>query len=509
MEDPHALAATLAAPSEPGVSASPATAGMSLSGTRLDHFEIGERIGKGGMGEVYDAVDTSLDRRVAIKVLRGEVTALPGMTDRFLREARAQARFNHPNIAHIYFIGHRPTPSGEASLYFAMERIEGGDLDGVLRSGETMAPEDARLAMLQVARGLGAAKRAGVIHRDIKPSNLLIARDGVIKIADFGLAKPMDGDSEITSEGSLVGSPYYIAPEQAMGDEVDFRVDMYSMGAAFHHLLVGRPPFEGPRPMAVIAKHLSEDLVPLAKSAPDVPAPLARIVERLLSKKARDRYAHYDELTADLELAAPGVRLFAPVATRAAAALGDFLLAGILIGFFGWIGLVAYLAIVTIGVGWRGQSPVKFLLGIEIRRDHGEKVGWIRAAARTVASLWMPILAGATIVLSSGIPELLEHMEGLQADSLSDLQNLLIASGLSHGFLTVLYFVGLGLALFHPEQKTVHDIVAGTIVVYRAKHVVAPSSIASTPGAIASTSTSLEELGKKRSDRPPPPDRAA
>lgn len=493
VEDPRALAQTLIGPSD----APPGGAG-SLEGSTLDHFVIHERLGQGGMGEVYSATDSSLDRPVAIKVLRGDASH-PQMIDRFLQEARAQARFNHPNIVHIYYIGRRPTAEdGPDSLFFAMERVTGGDLDDLLRSGQTMKPEEARLAMIQVARGLRAAHRAGVIHRDIKPSNLMIDAEGTIKIADFGLAKPLDGNSAITQDGALVGSPYYIAPEQAIGDEIDHRADMYAMGAAFYHLLVGHPPFEGPRPMAVVAKHLSEDLVPLSSEAPDVPAPLARIVERLLSKKPEERHDDYDALIEDLESAAPQSRGYAPFTTRAAAVLGDFLVAGLLIGFLGWVGLLLYLALVTIGHGWRGQSPLKYLLGIEVVRDDGSPIGWLRATARTLVSLWMPILAGATIVLSAGIPELLETMEGLQADSIDDLENILIASGLSHGFLTVLYFVGLGIALFHPMRKTVHDMVVGTVVVYRSGgRRSAPRSGASSP--------QLEKIGKKLSERPPPP----
>src|SRR5690606_15172851 len=132
-----------------------------------------------------------------IKVLRGDVTRQPGMTERFLREARSQARLNYPNIVHIYYIGRRTTDDGEGSLFFAMERIAGGDLEALLQRGETMPPEEARQAMIQVAHGLRAAHRAGVIHRDIKPSNLMIGDEGILKIADFGLAKPVDGDNSI------------------------------------------------------------------------------------------------------------------------------------------------------------------------------------------------------------------------------------------------------------------------------------------------------------------------
>ncbi len=501
-EDPSALARTLVA-TDPGAAASDDSADAGLAGARLDHFLIEERLGSGGMGEVYAAHDESLDRAVALKVLRADVTSLPGMTDRFLREARSQARLNHPNIVHIYYIGRRPTLGGEDSLFFAMERITGGDLEALLRRGDTLPPEEARQAMLQVAQGLRAGHRAGVIHRDIKPSNLMLGEEGILKIADFGLAKPVDGDNQITQEGALVGSPYYIAPEQAVAEEIDHRADMYAMGAAFYHLLSGKPPFDGPRPMAVVAKHLSEPLVPLAKVAPHVPRPLARVVETLLEKKPDDRYEDYDALIAALEQAAPSQRAYAPFTTRAVAVLVDFLVAGLLIGFLGWIGLLVYLAIVTLGHAWRGQSPAKFLFGIEVRREDGSRLGPGRALLRTLVSLWMPILTGAIIALTAGIPELLETIESLHPTHIGDLQNVLIAMAISQGFLTLLYVAGLSVALFHPEGKSLHDLAARSVVTYRLER---PRGKASgDPSRPGERSGELGRLGKKLSTRPPPP----
>lgn len=501
-DDPSALAETVA--SAGGRLAAASRPDEGLIGASLDHFVIESRLGQGGMGEVYAARDTSLDRPVAIKVLRGDVTRQAGMIDRFLREARSQAKLSHPNIVSIHYIGRRPAPDGEESLYFAMEQVSGGDLDAILRRGETMPPEEARQAMLQVAHGLRAAQRAGVIHRDVKPSNLMLGPEGIIKVADFGLAKPLEGDNQITQEGALVGSPYYIAPEQAVGDDVDHRADMYALGASFHHLLVGKPPFDGPRPMAVVAKHLSEPLVPLAKSAPHVPPPLARVVERLLEKKPEDRYPDYDALIADLERAAPERRAYAPITTRAVAVLGDFLLAGALIGALDWIGLVVYLAIVTAGHGWRGQSPAKYLLGVEVRRDDGARLGYARALLRTLVSLWMPIMTGGIIALTSGVPELLSTIESMRPADLASLQNMLIAMAISQGFLTLLYLAGLAIAVFHPRNKTLHDLAVGSVVTYRFA-AEAPRTGKGGSARAGGSSGELEQLARKLSNRPPPP----
>ena len=288
-----------------------------------------------------------------------------------------------------------------------------------------------------------------------------------------------------------------------MAEEIDHRADMYAMGAAFYHLLSGKPPFDGPRPMAVVAKHLSEPLVPLAKVAPHVPRPLARVVETLLEKKPDDRYEDYDALIAALEQAAPSQRAYAPFTTRAVAVLVDFLVAGLLIGFLGWIGLLVYLAIVTLGHAWRGQSPAKFLFGIEVRRDDGSRLGPGRALLRTLVSLWMPILTGATIALTAGIPELLETIESLHPTHIGDLQNVLIAMAISQGFLTLLYVAGLSVALFHPEGKSLHDLAARSVVTYRLERPRAKAS--GDPSRPGERSGELGRLGKKLSTRPPPP----
>ena len=200
---------------------------------------------------MYLGRDRSLDRRVAIKVLPADLEDNGELQERFMREARAQARLNSPHVAHIYYIGKTPRArrSGRRSLYFAMELVEGGDLESLLEQGERLEPERARRLMLQVAGGLRDAQEAGIIHRDIKPSNLLLDKNGDVKIADFGVAKPVgETDSKITRDGAVVGSPLYISPEQARGDEIDHRADMYAVGCTFYHLLSGARPSTARRP---------------------------------------------------------------------------------------------------------------------------------------------------------------------------------------------------------------------------------------------------------------------
>ena len=192
-----------------------------LSGMQLCHFAVKRLIGRGAMGSVYLGHDTSLDRPVALKVLAPEIAHDPGMIRRFVLEAQAQARLVHPNVVQMFFVG-----QDQGIHFFAMEYVEGPALDGVLQErGRVPWPEVLEFA-LAAARGLRAARQAGFIHRDVKPSNMLLDGKGGVKIFDFGLVKNMDGDSSLTREGAVVGSPYYMAPEQGRSEAVDHRSDI-------------------------------------------------------------------------------------------------------------------------------------------------------------------------------------------------------------------------------------------------------------------------------------------
>ena len=443
--------------------------GDQLAERRLDHFRIGRKLGQGGMGAVYEGWDTSLDRRIAIKMLRDDIERGSRQEERFLREARAQAKMNHANVVHIYYIGRRPAGdgAGEGSLYFAMELIDGSSLEELVEQQARFEPEQARRAMLQVARGLEAACRAGIIHRDIKPSNLMRGSDGVIKVADFGLAKPVADDTQITQDGAMVGSPLYMAPEQARNADVDHRADMYSLGATFYQLLAGRPPFEGQTALAVIAQHLEERPPPLRQVAPQVPVAFAAIIDRLLAKKPEDRYETYEDLIAALEEAAPRRTSYAGFWTRGAAVILDTLLAGGLIALIGWPGVVIHLVYVTIGHAFWGQTLAKYFLKIRVQRKDGRRIGLWRSALRTMISLWAPVLAFATIGLYEGGAQALSTLEELSPQELDRVQDLVTAIAISNGFMTLLYFSGLAVAAFHRHKRALHDLVVGSVVVYR------------------------------------------
>jgi hypothetical protein len=280
--------------------ASPPAPAKLAAGIRLGHFRIERPLGEGGMGEVYLATDLALDRSVAIKVLPEAVARDPVRRDRMIREARAQARVNHPNVAHIYFVGEEA-----GRLYFAMELVAGKTLAEKLAEGPL--PVDDALAVIHAAvLGVREAQRSGFTHRDLKPSNLMIDGHGVVKVLDFGLAA---GTPEAIADGpvaqtSLAGTPLYMAPEQARGEPIDFRADIYALGATLYHLVSGRPPFQADSVEQLVTLHASAERPNLPRRG----QPRTRIgaidglCARMMAARPEDRFASYDELLHAVEL---------------------------------------------------------------------------------------------------------------------------------------------------------------------------------------------------------------
>ena len=458
------------------------------SSVRIDHFVVERRIGAGGMGAIYAARDVALDRAVAIKVLPDELAREPGANERFIREAQAQARLSSPHVVQIFYIGRLPadiggaslalelpagsdppagrpsSPDGRGSLYFAMELIDGESLEGPLSRAEKLDPEVARKLMIQAARGLDDAYRAGLIHRDVKPANLLADRAQNLKIADFGLAKPRDPNLSLTKEGAVMGTPYYMAPEQAMGETLDLRADMYALGCTFYHLLAGEPPFDGPNPVAVMAKHLKAEARPLREACPAVPIPLAAIVERLMAKAVAARYASYADLVAALEAAAPTRVEPAGFWTRAAANVLDGLVASAVIGLLGWGGLFLHIAYVTVAQAYFGQTAAKYVLRIRVERPDGTRLGLGRSLARVVAAMWLPFWFGI-VTLSHGFDAFKGSVD--QLAHVGAAKELLAPFVMGNAFLVLLYLAGLAIAAVDPQKRAAHDRLIGSQVVYR------------------------------------------
>ena len=277
----------LASPGKPAAPRKPDP----LIGQRLGHFEIVELIGRGGMGAVYRAQQTTLDRPCALKVLPRAFARDPSFVARFQREARAAAAVTHPNIIQVYDVGQ------ENGLQFiAMELVEGESLADVLRRDGPLPPDRAVVCMKQVASALAAAHGKNVIHRDIKPSNILVTPKGALKVADFGLAKQIGVDTGVTRTGTVLGTALYIPPEMAEGKKADARSDLYSLGATFYHLLAGQPPFDAPSLAELLLMHTQAELTPLNEVAPGTPPALCEIIHRLLNKDPNERYQSAEDL---------------------------------------------------------------------------------------------------------------------------------------------------------------------------------------------------------------------
>jgi len=250
-----------------------------MVGQTVSHYKILEHLGGGGMGIVYKARDLKLDRGVALKFLPPEFTRDPEAKQRFMNEAKAASSLQHPNICTIHDIDQ--TEDGQ--IFIVMDLYEGETLKGKIERGPTSIDEAVEIA-LQMARGLAKAHEHGIVHRDIKPANVIVTSDGLVKIVDFGLAK-LTGRTMLTKIGSTIGTAAYMSPEQARGEEVDQRTDVWSLGVVLYEMLAGRLPFRGHHESAIIYSILNEECEPLTRLRPDVPDTLAKIVASMLQKE--------------------------------------------------------------------------------------------------------------------------------------------------------------------------------------------------------------------------------
>lgn len=263
-----------------------------------DRYRVVAQIGSGAMGAVYRAEHVQISKVMAIKLLHRELQENPENVARFHREAESASRLNHPNTVHVFDFGR--TKSG--SLYIVMEYVDGDDLAKVLDEDGPMPFGRVAYLAAQVAGSVEDAHAAGIVHRDLKPENIVITtgRDGeTAKVLDFGLAKLLEGtvEAQVTSSGTIVGTPYYMSPEQIHGQELDGRSDVYAIGAIMYECVVGKPPFEAPNPVGVLSKHLSEEPMPPSSRSPlSVPAEADAIILRCLEKDPDQRYQTAEEL---------------------------------------------------------------------------------------------------------------------------------------------------------------------------------------------------------------------
>ena len=270
---------------------------------QIPGFQILGKLGAGAMATVFKARQLSLDRIVAVKVLPRKLGENPEFVERFYKEGRAAARLNHNNIVQAIDVG----AAGDYH-YFVMEYIDGKTVYDDLAAGKIYSEKDALNIVIQVARALEHAAERGFVHRDVKPKNIMLTKQNVAKLADMGLARETaDMKAAAAEAGRAYGTPYYISPEQIRGEvEIDFRADIYSLGATLYHMVTGKLPFEGTTPSAVMHKHLKEPLIPPDHIVPTLSSGLGEVIETMMAKRKEDRYASVNDLLADLERVARG-----------------------------------------------------------------------------------------------------------------------------------------------------------------------------------------------------------
>jgi serine/threonine protein kinase len=266
-----------------------------LARTLAGRYEIVRLLGRGGMAVVFLAHDLVLEREVAIKVLPPEVSHDPKLIPRFQQEAKTAAKLDHPNIIPIYRV------ESEAGLnYFVMKYVSGRSLDQVLDEG-LLAPAEARRILREAALALGHAHRRQIVHRDVKPANIMLQADGRVVLTDFGISKAAQNAAQLTGTGAIIGTPHYMAPEQAKGLEVDGRADQYALAIVGHQLLTGKVPFDGTA-HSILYKQVFEAPPPVIKVRPDAPKNLSRALERALSKEPEHRFPSMEDFAAAISV---------------------------------------------------------------------------------------------------------------------------------------------------------------------------------------------------------------
>ena len=432
-------------------------------GIRLAHYEIRGQLGSGAMGTVYRAHDTSLDRDVAVKVLRSRLAEDPAVVDRFVREARAAARVNHPNLTHIYFVGDADGQVASArTMFFAMEYVPGATFEqDVAANGPAPLGKFVDL-IVQAARGLAAAHGAGVIHRDVKPSNLMVLPDGTVKVTDFGLAKSLGGDVEASGGGMLLGTPTFMAPEQCRGRGVDARTDIYALGLTAWFLLAGKAPFGAESLGQMLQDQMNAPLPSIRDVRPELPPALDRALSYMCEKDPAKRPATMEEVAGLFEPFRPRPLELATFMSRAIASAID---------------MTVVLAAATVAAA--GAMMLEEWLKIDVVPD------WIgRPFFALLLLAWM---LGSEVWLGTTFGKWLFNLEVVRADGASPRRTVLLLRFVlrypiavacvipdAHIAVVITFFVlqiaayVMGTAAFAAYgRRTLSDLVTKTRVVYR------------------------------------------
>jgi hypothetical protein len=386
----------------------------------LNHFRLDRVLAAGGMGEVYLGFDESLQRPVALKVIRPELARQQSFLDRFIREARAQAQVTHSNVVQVFFVGQE-----RDVVFIAMELVDGGSLHDLLHKSEKkLAWQDALKHMRGLAEGLNEAARLNIIHRDIKPANILLDRFGLAHLADFGLAapvysrdmseesteteiKPLTSASlpKLTQVGAVMGSPPYMSPEQARGDELDVRTDIYGLGATFYELLSGKAPTNAATLME-LEKFMKGPPPPrLQDLATDLPRRFAAVIDRCMERELSKRFQTWDELIAALDAATPRPIVPAGSGPRVLSWLIDLTVFAavtrVTLQMAPLLGFLALALWVLAGGALLSASPGQWMMRLKLRRPPDLRAppwrvwlrfllqhGWLAFGALAVAALY-------------------------------------------------------------------------------------------------------------------------
>ena len=445
---------------------------------RIDQFDIYEPVGSGGMGCVYRGRDRILGRVVAVKVLAEPMVRNPLLLERFGREARLAAQVNHPNVAKVFGNGlWKGTP------YIAMEFVPGRNLAQIIKDEGRLPISRAWDMIHQAAEALRAADRQGVVHRDIKPANLMVDLEGRVKVTDFGVSRHVTIDPGVTDAGTIVGTPAYMAPEQAMGKTVDCRSDIYALGMTLYQMLSGRPPLKAASAVEMIALQLAETPPSLLSEVSDLTPEQESVLTKMIAKIPEDRYPSYDALLSDLDRYAPGVdrlanplkRIAAEVLNWAAAhalfsivalvfflfapkldfleAFGRFELAGIFVGVM--LSMVAtFIGTYIVSTARSGATSGKRFLGIRVIGIDGKRVGYARSTLRFVAAYPFVIVWVFMVTV------------GYFVQPNATWTPIFLYS--PHVIQISLTTTSIVLLWRHSQRRTLHDLAAGTIVVRRA-----------------------------------------
>src|SRR6202034_1172061 len=279
-------------------------------------YELDGVVGRGGMAEVYRARDIRLDRIVAVKTLREDMARDATFQARFRREAQSAASLNHPSIVAVYDTGEDNLGSAPVP-YIVMEFVDGRTVRELIQDDRRLLPERALEITDGVLRALDYSHRNGIVHRDIKSGNVMLTRTGDVKVMDFGIARAVsDAQATMTQTAQVIGTAQYLSPEQARGERVDARSDLYSAGCLLYELLTGRPPFTGDSPVAIAYQHVREAPVPPSRIDPELPAWCDAIVLKAMEKDPADRYQSAGEMRNDIQRAVSGAPVAAPLHTQ-------------------------------------------------------------------------------------------------------------------------------------------------------------------------------------------------